>query len=79
MAWLDIPGRDKNIRLEGKLIDEAKVEDPEACPGLCKSDPMCLALEDIGGQICRRFSEVTGLREASADEGSASIMIKKQQ
>jgi hypothetical protein len=76
-----VPLGEKDVRIEGKLIDEAKVENPEACPGLCKSDPMCLTVEDLGGQICRRFSEVTGLRKAPADEQkfAVTIQIKRQQ
>jgi hypothetical protein len=78
----------KSPRIEGKLIDEAKVESPEACWGYCcwdrcGSDPMCLAVEEVndadGGEVCRRFSEVTGLREAPVDQGDVRIRIKKQQ
>jgi hypothetical protein len=69
-----------NVRLEGKLIDETKVDTDEACSNRCKSDPICLALElDLSTNVCRRFSEVTGLRATPANKGSVTIEIKKQQ
>jgi hypothetical protein len=77
MAYYD-PGQ--NRRLAGKLIDETKVESQEMCSDRCKFDPMCLALEvDAATDMCRRFSEVTGVREAPADNESITIEIKKQQ
>jgi hypothetical protein len=67
----------KDVRLEGKLIDERRLES-EACSDRCKSDPMCLALEDVGGEVCRRFSEVTGSRQERASKNVITVEIKKQ-
>jgi len=69
----------KNVRLEGKLIDEANVESPESCSKRCKSDPMCLALEfGTNGNVCRRFSEVTGVLEEPVKSYATGIEIKTQ-
>jgi hypothetical protein len=74
---------EKIPRIEGKLIDEPKVERGEECWDRCKSDPMCLAAEgyEYVGEVCRRFSEVTGLREEPASGGGEPLIIKikKQQ
>jgi hypothetical protein len=65
------------VRLAGKLIDETKIKDL-TCSDRCKSDQKCVALEDIRGEVCRRFSEVTGTREEPAGNGIVTIEIKKQ-
>jgi hypothetical protein len=69
----------KNMRLEGKLIDESKVDSQEACSDRCKSDPVCLALEhESSAEVCRRFSDVTGFREAPTDQNFVAIETKRQ-
>jgi hypothetical protein len=70
-----------SLRIDGKLIDEAKVDTFEACKDRCKSDPTCLALENWSldeGFVCRRFSEVTGVSEDPVKEKLIEIDIKKQ-
>jgi PAN domain len=77
MVLYQVPGR--NMRLEGKLIDASKVESQEVCSDRCKSDRSCLALEhDPSAEVCRRFSDVTGLREAPTDSNFVSIETKRQ-
>jgi hypothetical protein len=70
-----------NARIAGKLIDEANVATSEACSDRCKSDAMCLAMEFTPStNVCRRFSEMTGFREASPVENEfIDVKIKKQQ
>jgi hypothetical protein len=70
----------KNFRLEGKLIDTSKADTQEACSARCKSDSLCLALEhESAAEVCRRFSDVTGVREAPAtDQNFVAIEMKRQ-
>lgn len=71
---------DKNMRIAGKLIDTSKAASQEACSASCKSDPLCLALEhELAAEACRRFSDVTGFREAPAGQNFVAIEIKRQQ
>jgi hypothetical protein len=75
------PSKVDCTRIQGKLIDEAKAEGQDACWDRCESDPMCLAVEfwwAIDKELCRRFSEVTGLREEATEEG-VEIELKRQQ
>lgn len=77
MELYQVPG--KSMRLEGKLIDASKAESQEACSERCKSDPLCLALEhESSAEVCRRFSDVTALREAPTDTNFVAIEIKRQ-
>ena len=77
MVLYQVPG--KSMRLEGKLIDASKAENQEACSDRCKSDPLCLALEhELSAEVCRRFSDVTALREAPTDTNFVAIEIKRQ-
>jgi hypothetical protein len=74
------------FRLAGKLIDDAKAEDQEACSARCKADQACVALEyGVTSLSCRRFSEVTGSRTAptasrpaSPQEEVFAVEIKRQ-
>ena len=77
MVLYQVPG--KNMRLEGTLIDAAKIESQEACSDRCKTDPLCLALEhESSEEVCRRFSDVTGIREAPTDKNFVAIETKRQ-
>jgi hypothetical protein len=67
---------EKTVRLDGKLISEAKIESREACSDRCEVDAMCLAAE-TSGETCRLFSEVAGLRDAS--KVVFDVWFKKQQ
>ena len=73
-----VPPREKLRLVEGKLIDEVKVENLEACTHRCESDRMCLALEYYSTGVCRRFSDLTGLRNEPAKKETMTIRIKRQ-
>jgi hypothetical protein len=78
VTFPDALAADKNLRLVGKLIDGVNA-DSQACEDRCKSDQACVALEyQDPAQTCRRFSDVTGARPATKQEGSVLIEIKRQ-
>lgn len=73
----------KRKRIEGRLIDEVKTQSLEQCADKCESDLMCLASESelhIGSDEyrCRRFSEITGIREDPSENVEIDIRLKKQ-
>lgn len=69
-----------NQRFEGKLIGADKAETMDVCSARCKSDASCLAVEyESSVEMCRRFSEVTGFKDAPPDNRNiVDAQIKRQ-
>ena len=67
-------------RFDGKLIAAEKVETMDVCSARCKADASCLAVEyELSAEMCRRFSEVTGFKEAPPNnQNIVDAQIKRQ-
>lgn len=77
VAYYDLA---QNQRFEGKLIAADNAETMDVCSARCKSDASCLAAEyESSAEICRRFSEVTGFKDAPPDNRNmVDAQIKQQ-
>jgi hypothetical protein len=70
----------QNQRLEGKLIAADKAETMDVCSARCKSDSSCVAVEyESSAEMCRRFYEVRGFKDAPPDNPSGVDAQIKQQ